>query len=62
MTKNVFQKAGLTNKDFETIITVLAVITATSSDAHTRLKCDKALKAMRNLKRIVTKKPKTRSK
>jgi hypothetical protein len=42
-----------TREEFETITTVLAVITATSSDANTRLKCDRALKAFRRAGRSI---------
>lgn len=50
---NMFTRAGFGKKDFEVAALVLGVITATSSDAATRLKCDHALKAFRRLRRFV---------
>lgn len=49
--KSVFEKAGFTKKDYETITLLLGFIVSASSDARVRIKCDHALKAMRRLNR-----------
>lgn len=48
----LFNLSGLTKENFEVIGLVLGVVVATSSDAETRLKCHRALKNFRGLKRI----------
>lgn len=50
--KTFFEKAGFSRKSYGTIVTVLAVVVAVSSDSGTKLKCDSALKALRRLNRL----------
>lgn len=51
--RNLFERVGYTKQDFNVTALILGVVVATSSDADTRLKCDRALKHLRKLKRAV---------
>lgn len=51
--KDVFTKAGFTQKNYEVIALIIGVVAATSSDAGTKLKCTIALRNFRKLRRIV---------
>lgn len=53
--KTIFDRAGLTKGDFDCTLLVLAVVVAASSDVNTKVKCDRALKGLRKLRRIVNK-------
>lgn len=55
--KNLFDRVGLTKRDFEVTTLVLGVVVAVSSDAETKLKCDRALKSLKRLRRAVNKRP-----
>lgn len=50
--KTFFELAGFTNRDFETVKLILAVVEAVSSDAETRVRANKALCGLRRLKRL----------
>lgn len=51
--KSIAERAGFGCKHYETTALALGVIVATSSDASTRIKCDKALKALRKLNKLI---------
>lgn len=54
--KDLFELAGFTFKSYETTALVLATTIALTSDANTKIKCDRALKGLRRLRRLVKQK------
>jgi len=50
---DVFEQAQFTMVDYQTVTLVLGVIVVTSGDAATKLKCHKALKGLRRLRKLV---------